>query len=118
VAGQVIGIMGDFMDTPGGTTKHLHFEIEAPVPKSVLLGPVCVHTDKKTNTDVRTCLAREKAPPFAALIASYFRERYGHDLDLSAIDKLTGLPTLPVVRDHEISMKNEAAVRRVISTAQ
>jgi murein DD-endopeptidase MepM/ murein hydrolase activator NlpD len=110
VAGQRLGVMGDFMDSPGGTTKHLHFEIEAPVPKSVLLGPPCVHHDARSNTDVRSCMAREKAPPFPSLIVVYFRERYGRDVDLSTIDKETGLPTLPVIVDHEITPTRGPAV--------
>ncbi|APG12023.1 hypothetical protein BKD09_27170 [Bradyrhizobium japonicum] len=101
-AGQLIGVMGDFMGGPGGTTKHMHFEIEAPVPKAVLLGPPCIHHDAKTNTDVRVCMAREKAPPFASLIVAYLRERYGRQVDLGKLDKETGLPLLPELPDHEV----------------
>lgn len=101
-AGQLIGFMGDFMDGPAGTTKHLHFEIETPVPKSVLLGPVCLfERDGKT---IRVCLAREKAPPLPTLIVSYLWERYGESVNLSTIDNLTGLPVLPVLPAHQITV--------------
>jgi predicted nucleotidyltransferase len=100
-AGQRLGVMGDFMDGPAGTTKHVHFEIEAPVPKAVLFGSPCIRHDEKTKTDVRVCMAREKAPPFSSLIVAYLRERYGRQVDLGNIDKETGLPMLPVLSDHE-----------------
>ncbi|MGY3591503.1 hypothetical protein ACVIGB_008918 [Bradyrhizobium sp. USDA 4341] len=101
-AGQPIGVMGDFMDGPAGTTKHLHFEIEAPVPKAVLFGPPCTRKDAKTGVSIRFCMAREKAPPFPSLIVAYLRERYGRQTDLGKLDKETGLPLLPVLADHEV----------------
>ncbi|WP_456720541.1 MULTISPECIES: M23 family metallopeptidase [unclassified Bradyrhizobium] len=101
-AGQPIGVMGDFMDGPAGTTKHLHFEIEAPVPKAVLFGPPCTRKDAKSGVSIRFCMAREKAPPFPSLIVAYLRERYGRQTDLGKLDKETGLPLLPVLTDHEV----------------
>jgi murein DD-endopeptidase MepM/ murein hydrolase activator NlpD len=103
-AGQVIGHMGQFYQgLIHGTTKHLHFEIEAPVPKEVLLGSACLFettVNKKTRT-VRVCTAREKAPAFPSLIVSYLAERYGESVDLTKIDKSTGLPSLPTLPAHE-----------------
>ena len=115
-AGQPIGVMGDFMDGPAGTTKHLHFEIEAPVPKAVLLGPPCIRHDAKTNTDVRVCMAREKAPPFSSLIVAYLRERYGRQVDLGSVDKETGLPLLPVLTDHEVVVPKRQQSPAVVSS--
>jgi murein DD-endopeptidase MepM/ murein hydrolase activator NlpD len=102
-AGQLIGYMGKFLGTPNGTTKHLHFEIEAPIPKNVLLGPACASVINHHN--VRVCTAREKAPAFATLIVAYLAERYGEKVDLSKIDALTGLPTLPFLAAHELEAK-------------
>jgi hypothetical protein len=102
-AGQLIGYMGKFLGGPNGTTKHLHFEIEAPVPKNVLLGPACASVINHHN--VRVCTAREKAPAFATLITAYLAERYGEKVDLSKIDALTGLPTLPFLPAHELEAK-------------
>lgn len=41
-AGEVLGRVGNYMGGVGGTTKHLHFEMEAPLPKSILLGSSCL----------------------------------------------------------------------------
>src|SRR5450756_1466379 len=109
-AGQLIGYMGKYLDGPNGTTKHLHFEIEAPVPKAVLLGPACLYSVGKKQTPVRVCTAREKAPPFATLIVAYFAERYGYPVPLGRIDGLTGLPSLPVLQGHEITPEMKARV--------
>jgi murein DD-endopeptidase MepM/ murein hydrolase activator NlpD len=103
-AGQVIGHMGQFhQGRTNGTTKHLHFEIEAPVPKAVLLGPACLFqtTVNGARRTVRVCSAREKAPAFPSLIVAYLAERYGERVDLTRIDGLTGLPSLPRLPAHE-----------------
>lgn len=103
-AGQLLGYMGRFLVHPTGTTKHLHFEIEAPVPKAVLLGDACVVAAKDKNgvvVKIRTCSAREKAPAYPSLIVSYLNDRFNKKVDLSKIDRLTGLPTLPVMQEHE-----------------
>jgi hypothetical protein len=107
-AGQLIGYMGRFLGNPSGTTKHLHFEIEAPVPKAVLLGPAC--TSVINGNKVRVCTAREKAPPFPTLLVSYMAERYGETVDLSKIDALTGLPTLPPLPAHEMESQQKTQV--------
>jgi murein DD-endopeptidase MepM/ murein hydrolase activator NlpD len=113
-AGQLIGYMGKFLDEPKGTTKHLHFEIEAPVPKAVLLGPACLF-QAKVNGEMRTvrvCTAREKAPAYPTLIVSYLAERYGESVELTKIDTLTGLPSLPILPAHE---EGAASTARTIS---
>jgi hypothetical protein len=39
------------------------------------------------------------------LIVAYLAERYGEKVDLSKIDALTGLPTLPFLAAHELEAK-------------
>ena len=75
---------------------------------TVLLGPAC--TSVINGNKVRVCTAREKAPPFPTLLVSYMAERYGETVDLSKIDALTGLPTLPPLPAHEMESQQKTQV--------
>jgi hypothetical protein len=57
-AGQCLGVMGDYMNGPGGTTKHLHFEIETPVPKSSVIADHEVPAPKTRSSTVVSSAVR------------------------------------------------------------
>jgi murein DD-endopeptidase MepM/ murein hydrolase activator NlpD len=112
LAGQRIGTMGRYLNGLEGTTRHLHFEIEAPVPKAVHESASClVKIESKLRSDQKqksapkgenVCTAREKAPPYPSLVVAYLRERYGIVVPLAGKDNDTGRQSLSEMPSHEI----------------
>jgi hypothetical protein len=94
-----LGYMGKFLGTPNGTTLHLHFEIEAPVSKSVLLGPACLCQVGAANVFAYVAHAkrRRRSHRLCCLLRRSLRI-----LSADQTDALTGLVVLPVLNNHEI----------------
>jgi len=108
-AGDAIGEVSTF----GGVAKHLHFEIEIPLPVSLLFGERC--TLEVQSRRVHICSARDKAPPYASLVDAYLRERFGLEVESGnyRIDRETGLPELPVHGGHEVAAAKFANERKI-----